>query len=1288
MKKTREVTTRLFVILLPLLALCATMYAQTGLGTIAGIVTDPSGAVVVGATVTATDVATGVKTSRPTNSTGFYEILDLLVGPYTVEAVAPGFKTFKREGITLNVGDRLTINLSLTLGQNTEVVSVTAEAPLLRTQDAETGEVVDNNFIMNLPQLQRDPLQMLTISGNVQGNGARANGGAGAACTAGACENDTRINGGRTSGIDYLVDGISQTSGMAHTATSVTPGMEDVSEFKVVTNGMSAEYGRASGGLVELVTKSGSNELHGQLFEYFQNNVLNAGSWYNNSFGISSSVYRNNDFGFALGGPVFIPKLYHGKNKTFFFANYEGVRYSTGGGAAPNDAATAAMRTGDFSGAAYDGILPVLYDQNAPDSTLATVSTVTAGGINGISYQGCASPPCIIRTVLLGDGLHIPASRMSGQSVNDPTGFALGLQALDPLPNTPGDQFSADETAYIGTSVTTSTTNTFSARIDENITDNQRIFGRFTHQGSTYESSPTYGALSTSSLGLTPGAWQQQLDYDWTINPTTIFSARLGGTFTPGTSGTGYTNPSLINALPWNPATPGNPSAQAIMGSGDLPLMDPYTGPVGINLSSPGTFALSNYTNYEGTASLTKILAHQTLKFGFETRRYYDNFITAGASNGWQGGGWWRFNQDPTSYAVGDFASTNANEQYANGYAAVLLGVLDYDPTFGGTARGTNFNYYAGYVQDDVRVTSKLTLNLGVRWDMESPLTERYNNFLLWDPTANVSSIGVGLAPGFNWNNLVASAGLNPANVVEPAWASAGAIPNGMVVTPDSAQHPSRNITNWHPYQFAPRLGFAYQLTPKTVIRGSFAQMYITTMANPQTNSTDQDVSTGAYANGGWHTWDITGIPYAHMINSFADPYHIGVNSTPVGVATPPVVASALIAPANATMIDEGGGSAINQTLHMPYEITQSFGIQRELPHGFLVEATYSGNEGRNLVGPSYPSLFPKSLFVPQNAATYSTYVQNPFVGTGLSSVPMTRMEEEDPEYAIFDVLESNVGRSNYNSVNFRAERRLWHGMTFLFNYTFAKMLDDVGGAEIVANNPFQTGTGGKTQQSVDPTINAMYGYSPLDEKSRISTTYSIELPFGRGHQYLGSPKGAAQLIADGVIGGWQLAGTGIYRSGRPVIFGNTNNEIDNSVGILTVYGTVLSNNLTNPGYVQTGYGLNTPLPANAGRFNTSQFLQGESFVYGNMAPVYGNIRQPGNGQIDLSLMKKFPLSAEANKRYLQLRLEASNALNIRGLANYDTTLGHPTFGYVSEVNGTIAGDVERHAQISARIVF
>ena len=202
-----------------------------------------------------------------------------------------------------------------------------------------------------------------------------------------------------------------------------------------------------------------------------------------------------------------------------------------------------------------------------------------------------------------------------------------------------------------------------------------------------------------------------------------------------------------------------------ILGTGNMPLWEPYISDANdFREVSPGTHTFHNFTNYEANVALTKILTHQTLKFGFETRRYYDNFITSGAANGWQGGGWWRFNQQPTSYAVGDFAASDIREEYANGYSGVLLGILDYDPTFGGTSRGTNFNYYAGYVQDDVHVNSKLTLNLGLRWDMESPLTERNNKFFLLDPKANISSIGISIDPNFNWNNAVAAAGVNPSD--------------------------------------------------------------------------------------------------------------------------------------------------------------------------------------------------------------------------------------------------------------------------------------------------------------------------------------------------------------------------------------------------------------------------------------------------------------------------------------------------------------------------------------------
>jgi hypothetical protein len=347
-------------------------------------------------------------------------------------------------------------------------------------------------------------------------------------------------------------------------------------------------------------------------------------------------------------------------------------------------------------------------------------------------------------------------------------------------------------------------------------------------------------------------------------------------------------------------------------------------------------------------------------------------------------------------------------------------------------------------------------------------------------------------------------------------------------------------------------------------------------------------------------------------------------------------------------------------------------------------------------MGPYLDSTFPKDLFTPQNAGIYTKTVANPFVGTGSaqvgSNVYLTMLEGNYPFYGVFDELGAPTGRSNYQSVNLRAERRLWHGMTFLMNYTYGKMLDNVGGGEIVANNPVQTGTGGKSQQSVDQ-ISSVYGYSPLDETHRISATYSIELPFGRGQHFFPTPKGAPAQILDGVIGGWQLAGTAIYRSGRPVAgFGDgALLNLNNSLGVNFTYANYAYPNapLSNSDYVAKGYGASDPLPAGAGRFNPSSFAPVGIFTYGTLPPVVGYIRQPGNGQVDLSMMKKFMLSAEGTSRYLQLRMEATNALNIRGLANFNTDISNPAFGYTSALGGiTIAGNTERHAQLSARIVF
>jgi hypothetical protein len=1236
----------LIVVFLPVLAVCGTAYGQ-GFGVIAGKITDPSGAVIAGANITATNSDTNTRVTAVSNGEGVYQVFQLIPGRYSLQAEAAGFKTLKREGVTVQVSDRLSIDLKLELGQTREVVSITAEAPLLRAQDSQVGEVVNGTFLLNLPQLQRDPLQLLTIAGNVQGSGARATGGKGSGGS------DTRINGGRTSAIEYLVDGISTATGVSHGVTSVTPGMDVVAEFKVITNGISAEYGRMSGGGVEVVTKSGGNQLHGQLFEYFKNDKLNASSWSQNALGGEKTPFRNNDFGFALGGPVFLPKLYNGKNRTFFFANYEGVRFSQSGMLNTTSVPTAEEREGNFTNSRFDGVAALMYDPDAADSTLKNVTNA-----DGSVTQ--------LRTVLLGeDGKHVPLSRMSP--------LAVALQKLVPLPNIAGRANTSSSANYMAPSSTTSSSNTFGVRIDHNISDNHRLFARFSHQSSDWGQTAWKGPLTTAGGSKNPGAYTAALNYDWTMSPTLLFNARLGGTFTPSTNGSVYPGDikSTIASLPFDSVT------RSILGDSELPIIQVYSGNPTTVIADSGFSSTMNSTSYNANASLTKILTKHTLKFGFETRRYYDNFISNGASS-WPYGGWWQINSNPINEIIGDGAD-NALRSTAGCYGAYLLGRMGYDPISGSTSRAEAFNYYAGYIQDDYRVTPRLTVNLGLRWDMETPLTERYDRFYFWDPDAKTS---FGVASGFNWNSALTAAGIDPATVTTPAWVKGGFQTGGLML-PNTAEHPERTVFGYHPWQFAPRVGLAYQLTPKTVIRASFAQMYITTMANPNSNATDADISLGSAASGGWHSGS-----FAHYVNTFENPYHAGTDGGSITNYTRDIAVANAQASAYNTVV-----SGYNKNEHMPYELTWSFGIQRELPKGFLVEATYSANQGHGLLGPDSVSQFPSRLFVPSNSQIYSTKIPTPFTGTSNTSpVSLAILEMAYPYYGGVRVLGNNNGRSNYNSLNLRAERRLWQGMTFLVNYTYSKLLDNVGGAEGDADNSVDTGRGGKLVQSVD-SIEQAYGYSPYDEKHRLSATYSVELPFGRGKAFLGHPQGFGQALLDGVVGGWQFAGTGVYRSGRPIIFGYNAANTNNPYGVEYTFGsyTTTNTNLLNPSFAGVGSVVLSTADSRAGVqgvFDTSLVTDAKTFTYGTLPPVYSRIRNPGNGTMDLSLMKKFPLGGDGS-RYVQFRVEAQNAFNIRGTIGYNTTVGSADFGYiVPNSSATIANNTERQAQVSARIIF
>src|SRR5947209_4979111 len=322
--------------LLGIIFLASALSAQSGYATVSGRVTDASGAVMPAVALSARNINTNVVLNVTTNGEGYYILSNLIPGTYTLTAQAQGFRQVDRREIVLRVGDRVTIDFPMEVGSATENVTVSGEVPLLRTDDAQSGMVIDNRRIQQLPAYDRNALAFATLTANVNGKDSQE-----------GHDFDFRINGGRSAQAEYFIDGIPVTTGYQHNVPTSVPSMEAVGEFNVVTNGLSAEYGRLSGGAVVLVTRAGTNQFHGSGYEYFRNNILNANDWNSNRYGVPIGVFHDNVFGGTFGGPVVIPKFYDGHNKTFFFFNYEGTRHVSGNNATLAGVPTALERQGD-----------------------------------------------------------------------------------------------------------------------------------------------------------------------------------------------------------------------------------------------------------------------------------------------------------------------------------------------------------------------------------------------------------------------------------------------------------------------------------------------------------------------------------------------------------------------------------------------------------------------------------------------------------------------------------------------------------------------------------------------------------------------------------------------------------------------------------------------------------------------------------------------------------------------------------------------------------------------------
>ena len=1258
---------KLLGLVLILLCLSLTAFGQGGTGSINGRVTDPAGAAVVGAKVTVTNISTNATKEITSNNEGLYQVLLLPPGDYKILVEAQGFKKLERPGVQVQVADKLGIDLKLEVGAVGETTTVTAEIPLLRTEDAQTGEVVTYQNVQNLPQVRfgaaRDPLQFLIIAGNVQGDGSRAEGGS-----------DTRINGGRAQGVEYYIDGISATTGVGRNISqAMAPNMDSVAEFKVITNGISAEYGRLSGGAVELVTKSGTNAIHGQVFNYLQNPVLNANTWFNNRTNGAKQEYRQNNFGVALGGPVVLPRfgeggpaLWKGTNRTFWFFNYDGLRNSEAGNSVLLSVPTAEERQGIFTNTRFNGVAADLFRMDSP-----VIPDPTSGSSEIVRTQqwvtGADDPRPACRNQ---QGRCLPLNQISRTS--------SAILNLLPLPNRAPENNSSFQNNFVGTRGNVRSADQWAVRLDHRFSDSKSIYGRFSRLNSNNERTPVSGyVFSRAQKQEVKEAFGITMGYNWQISPTLIFDAKIGGSHNPFNNG-GFLAPGFSSAgIPFDAVT------RSYLGTNEFP---------GISVVGLGTVSDTwgenqsrnrNLSTYNANASMIKIMGKHTAKFGYEHRRYYDSFGRSSSSD-------FYFISSSVNRVVGDRSWQNYDQ--ANGIATFLYGYNHYALAAAPVDRTTNTNYHGAYIQDDWRMTQKLTIGLGVRWDGETPTTERYNKLYFWDNNAPSQWT---VKPGYDLKGEMRRSGFTEAQIARvrvPSYLTGSGLPTGAIRKAGTPEFPGRAGQSFYPWQFAPRLSMAYAVNEKTVIRASFAKMYISTTGDENGPTTASGgIALGDQAFNGWHH---TPDGFRTILSNWDNPY------VRTGSITKRADTNQL---ANFQASFGEPAAAFDRNIRMPHEWTWSLGLQRQVGSKLALEATYSANLGRRLLGQDVISRFPRDLLAETNRDLYfpdttgsARRVPTPFVQPiqqfGEGTIDVGWLQYDRPPFGPVYVNGAGVGSSDYHSVNFRANYRFFKESNVLMNYTIGQSKDNVGGS---------FGQFGKTRQTFD-SVDAIYGLSPVDERHRLTVVYNVEMPFGKGRSFLGSPSGAGGKVLDYIVGGWSVSGITSYRSGRPITFPGVQDL--NSLRIVnTFFNTVTPDdqNLVPSGFGDPRSVLDPTgalgaqgaraLDFSKFRVNVVRNAGGQitgyspitGFFPGNLFPVFGGLRNPGYFSNDVSLGKRFALNGDG-LRYFQLRFEGSNIFNHTGLGGYQTNLRNDTqFGRIVD---TI--HVPRRIQVSGRIVF
>ncbi len=1005
-------------------------------GRIVGTVADSSGAMAPNVSVRVLNTQTNATAKLVTNEQGRFIADNLSPGGYIVEGDAAGFKHFVQKGITVRVGDTIEVPIKLELGSATESVTVTSEAALLQTATSSTGAVIETKLIGDLPLNERQPFTLAVLAPGVIPNRQIVN----AAQPFNRAPNFS-ISGGRGDTNEILLDGTPNTipegsTGMLR-AVTIFPTVEGMQEFKVQTNSMSAEYGGSGGGVVNIVTKAGTNQYHGAAFEFLRNSAMDSNGFFSNANNIALASFKRNQFGAAFGGPVMIPKLYHGRNKTFFFVSWEDLR-QLGGIPFTTSVPTDLQRAGDFSQTfTAAGAAIQIYD---PATT-----TLNANG----TYT---------RTPFAGNV--IPANRINP--------IAQEIMALFPQPTGPGLPFT-HASNFNKTYTQTIDDNRVDVRVDQNFGDRQRVYFSWAKDNRTYKNPNVYGNVSDPinfTYPTDPDSWR--VGYLYTISPSWVAEARFAHNnifYGQQPGSLGYDISQL--GFPAGVVSGVQEKEFPRLTFSDLTGTQQGMGPISNTMTGRqnSNVFLVNVSHTTG---------NHEIKFGTQVRRDYANRFTS--TPGDLSFAFSRtFTQGPNALSASSTAGSSV--------AAALLGLADTSSTSRlnlATPTIAHNWWQAYYVQDDWRISQRLTLNIGLRWDLQFPMVEEHNNFNWLNP--NVTSPIASQVPGLNLKGAIQFADGNKRNPY---------------------------IMNMH--DIAPRVGLAYRLTSNLVMRAAYGIFYA-----PNPYDTSGSVGTGFSQN----TPFVSTLDGATPIATISNPFPNGL-VRPFNQGTPPGPAANL-------------GLAISY--YQPFEPTPynqqwNFGLQQQLGKSTALEVAYDGMRGTHLADVGY---FMTQLRPEQLGPQVTQQVPNAFfgiinVGTLASStVPMRQLINPFPQYASVSVSVPDEASSSYNALLVKLEKRLSAGLTFLVAYTYSKLLDNGSGTQTF----LEPATGHQTAS------NRRIDYAPSDQdvSQRLVTSFTYALPFGRG-RWVGGNWAPAM---DKILGGWQATGVLTLQNGIPLSFTTT----------------------------------------------------------------------------------------------------------------------------------------------------